>query len=233
LIVNNNTSNNPLYGEAIVIDSSSGLRMVYSSQSLSTTGAADPDFGTDNAGAAGGPLVASTVVAPGVGNTITHGANIVTWMNAGTTAAPIVNTGWYVLPLGLQSEMTPSGVIGGLIASYSMTDTLGAAGQYGAYDMVEGFTSGAVKTPVRCTGYITRANMLQDGALSNTAKGGMASLLSFNAVTAAASEDLAGGAALGTGGVAAAGPNKSLVYKIQSAGTGASAVGFISREATR
>jgi len=231
LIVNNNANvGGLLYGEAIVIDSASGLRLAYSSQSLSTDNAAIPDFGADNLGATGGPMTVSATNVPGGAAAVTHGANIVTWMNAGTTAAPIVNTGWYVVPLGTAAEMTPSGVIGGLIASYSMTDTtVGVGGQYGAYNMTEAFTSGAVKTPVRCTGYITRANMLQDGALADTAKGGMAQLVSFNGAIAAESEDLAGGAA-SVGGVIR---NKSLVYKVQGAGSGASALGFISREASR
>ncbi len=217
LIVNNGAVG-PIYGEAIVIDAASGLRLAYSSQGLNTTDAANPDFTINNAaGVTGGPASANVYLPSGA--VAAHGANVVTWLNSAA-----VTTSWFVLPLGTQAEMTPSGVIGGLIAGYSMTDTLGAAGQFGAYNMVESFTSGGLVTTARCVGVVTRADMLMPGALANTNVGGMAVLNTYNSV-AAADGGPAGGTALTA--------HKSLVYKIQNAGTGSNAIGFISREADK
>lgn len=218
-LIVNNTVAGAVYGEAIVIDAASGLRLAYSSQGLNTTDSvANPDFTINNAaGVVGGPMSAPAYTPSGAA--AAHGANMVTWLNAAA-----VTTSWFVLPLGTQAEMTPSGVIGGLTAGYSMTDTLGAAGQFGAYNMVESFTSGGLITTARCVGVVTRADMLMPGALANTAAGGMAVLNTYNSTAAAD-----GGPAGGTAATA----HKSLVYKIQNAGAGASALGFISREADK
>lgn len=215
---------NAIYGEALVIDAASGLRLSYSSQGLNTTDttAGNPDFTLNNGGAiTGGPASAPVYIPSGSSNA--HGANIVTWLN---TAA--VTTSWFVLPLGTMLEMTPSGAIGGLTAAFSMTDTGGATGQFGAYNMTETFTSGGLVTSARCIGAITRSDTLMPGAISNTAAGGMAVLNTYNGGTTTALQD--GGVAGGTTGAVF---HKALVYKLQSAGTGANALGFISREADK
>jgi len=205
LIVNSNgsapaLSNDVLYGSAVVVDTASGLRLAYSTQGLNTDTNPVADFSLNNTALAGGPEVANTVVGTVNGN------HVVTWY-----ATPGVSTSWYVVPLGLETSMSPSGAIGGIAGSYSMYNSAGTLG--GAYDMKEVFTSGSLSSAVVCTGNVTRAQMLQSGALANSNLGGMA-LLSTS-VAAAASGSLA---------------NKSLVYSVQNTsliGTGTSA--FINR----
>lgn len=205
LLVNTNgLSGQTLYGEAIVIDTASGLRLAYSAQGLNTTGAADPDYTINNTGAVGGPepAVGLAIAAPGF---VGSGTHVPTWYGTAIAA-----TQWLVEPLGLASAMTPAAAIGGVLGTYSMFNMAGTVG--GAYNMNEGFTSGSLTATVRCFGSVQRSDMLQSGALANSATGGMALLGVGNVI-----------AANNLGTVA----DKSLVYKSQSAaGLGA----FISRE---
>jgi hypothetical protein len=188
LIVNSNgLSGDGLYGSAVVVDTASGLKMAYSTQGLNTTNALPADFSIDNTAAVGGPEAASQL-AIGAAN----GNHMLTWY-----ATPGVTSSWYVVPLGLETLMSPSAAIGGIAASYSMYNTAGTLG--GAYDMKEAFTSGSLPAPVVCTGSLTRALLLQSGALANSNLGGMGVLATT--ITAAAS-----------GGTT----NKSLVYSVQS-----------------
>jgi len=189
LVVNSNgLSGDGLYGSAVVVDTATGLRMAYSTQGLNTTNALPADFSIDNTAVVGGPEAASSAIVAGGG----HGNHMVTWYKS-----PDVTSSWYVVPLGLETLMSPSAAIGGIAASYSMFNTAGTLG--GAYDMKEAFTSGSLAAAVTCTGLVTRAQMLQSGALANSNLGGMA--LMTTAITAAAS-----------GGTA----DKSLVYSVQS-----------------
>jgi len=218
LIVNTNgLSGQTIYGEAVIIDTATGLRTAYTTGGLNTDGAANPDFSSNNTGIAGGPEPLPTFTPSGA--LTVKGTNVVTWYNAAN-----VTTSWFVVPLGTTLEMTPAGAVGGLVAGYNMGDSAGAAGQNGAYDLNEAFHSGSIRTDVRCIGVITRANMLQPGALANTAKGGTAHLSQFN--NAAATADNAAG---GTASV----PNKSLVYKLQSTSLVGGASTFVSRESVR
>lgn len=179
LIVNSTgagLSGDTLYGSAVVIDTASGLRLAYSTQGLNTTAAANADFSINNTGVVGGPETASSLGATGG---LTGNANhMVTWF-----ASPTVTAGWYVVPLGFESAMTPSGSIGGITASYTMVNSAASLG--GAYDMKEAFTSGSQPASVRCAGIVTRADMLQSGALANSNKGGMALLTTTSPIVAA------------------------------------------------
>jgi len=222
--VNGAAGNTLIYGEAIVIDAASGLRLAYSSQGLNTDfNAANPDFTVNDAGATGGPVAAAVVSPSGSTQNTAHGTNVVSWLNSAA-----VTTSWYVVPLGTQAEMTPSGVIGGLTAAYSMTDGLGNGGQFGAYNMTEAFQSGGQLSTVRCIGAIARSDVLMPGVVTATAAGGTANLVTYN--NAVSTVNTADGAPAGGTSQTA---HKSLVYKVQSAGTGANALGFISREAAR
>ena len=188
LIVNSNgLSADTLYGSAVVVDTASGLKMAYSTQGLNTDSALPADFSVNNTGVAGGPEAANSL-AIGTG----HGNHMVTWYKS-----PDVTSSWYVVPLGLETLMSPSAAIGGIAATYSMFNTAGTLG--GAYDMKEAFTSGSLAAAVTCTGLVTRAQMLQSGALANSNLGGMGLLATT--ITAAASGGLV---------------NKSLVYSVQS-----------------
>jgi len=178
LILNSNgvgLSGDTLYGSAVVVDTASGLRLAYSTQGLNTDSAANADFTANNTALLGGPEVANSAVVTTVGAVAGNGNHLVTWYKA-----PTVATSWYVVPLGMEAAMSPSGSIGGVTASYSMFNSAGALG--GAYDMKEAFTSGGLATSVRCIGSITRDLMLQPGALANTANGGMALLGTSNVI---------------------------------------------------
>lgn len=203
-------------GEAVVIDTASGMRVAYSSANLSTTDAANPDYTINNVGIAGGPVVAPTqdpFGAAGANATL----NVISWYQA-----PTVTTSWLVAPLGTRSEMTPSGN-GGVVASYRLHNL--AFDDTGAYDNNEQFHSGSAATPVRCLGVITRTSMLNSGPANNTVNGGWSQLSTLNG-DATHAATLAGGTA---GAVA----NKSLVYKIQNTSAIGGSMSFISREAER
>lgn len=213
-------SGQTIYGEAVIIDTATGMRMAYTTGGLNTDNAADPDYTLANTGIAGGPESVPVFVPSG--SVDPKGTSVVTWYKAAN-----VTTSWFVVPLGTTLEMTPAGAVGGVIAGYNMGDSAGAAGQNGAYDLNEAFHSGSIRTDVRCIGVITRANMLQPGALANTANGGTAHLSTYNR--------LAGTDGAPAGGTAAAllQRDKSLVYKLQSTSLVGGASSFISRESAR
>ncbi|MGV8803662.1 MAG: hypothetical protein ACWA6Y_01710 [Polaromonas sp.] len=213
LIVNSAAADNPaainasLYGEAVVIDTASGLRMAYSSDNLQTLGAtANSDFSIGNVGpGAGGPETGNSFDANG--DAVNDAVHMVSWYQT-----PTVSTSWFVAPLGLRSEMTPSAG-GGLTGTYNMYDSSFA--QTGAYDNNENFNSGAKPTSVKCVGVIQRSDILFPGALANTNNGGFSNLAT-TAVATDGAED-----------------NKSLVYKVQSTSAVGSASTFVSRETIR
>lgn len=211
-----------LYGEAVVIDTLSGLTTAYSAKGLNTTtsGVGNGNYTINNVGVAGGPEVATAgaggVLVSAVGN---HGVNPVTWL-----ADSVATSSWFVVPLGTQNEMTPSGG-GGLTAGYNMFSDLYV--QSGAYDVNEAFHSGATRTDVRCVGVINRGLMLSEMSALNTKKGGTANLVTFN-VTTAGGVTQDGAPAGGT----AQTPHKSLVYKIQNSSALGTAKTTVHREGT-
>lgn len=208
-----------IYGEAVVIDVATGLRVSYTTNDLNTDNAANPDFTVNNVGVTGGPITVTTQNTDGVGSL--NGVNVLNWMQT-----PTVATSWYVAPLGLRSEMTPSGN-GGLYAVYRALNTTYT--DFGAYDNNEQFHSGAHNTTVRCLGLITRNNMLNSSPLNNTVNGGWTKMSTSNSNVAGGEGDVVNGAGngLGTSGIA---KNKSLIYKIQSTTALGSAMTFVSRE---
>lgn len=212
LIVNTNGfSGDVVYGSAVVVDTASGLRMAYSTQGLNTTDALDADFSADNIAGSGGPEASVIAVAAAAGVPAVAAspapvgagaaAHVLTWY-----ATPSVTSSWYVVPLGLESAMTPSAFVGGINGTYSMYNTAATLG--GAYDMKEVFTSGSLPKVVRCAGVITRADVLQSGALANSNLGGMGLLSTLTAAGAPTAANAFAGAG--------ATVNKSLVYSVQS-----------------
>jgi hypothetical protein len=215
LIVNTNgaapLSTEVIYGSAVVVDTATGLRMAYSTQGLNTTSAVDADFSIDNIAVSGGPEAAVSAIAPAGAGNANH---VLTWY-----ATPSVTSSWYVVPLGLETAMTPSGFIGGINGTYSMYNTAGSLG--GAYDMKEAFTSGSLPKVVRCAGVITRADFLQSGALANSNLGGMGLLSTLTTIGAPTAANAFAGL-LTTA-------NKSLVYSVQSTTLLGGAQTYISR----
>ncbi len=202
-----------LTGEAVIIDIASGQTMAYSTTNLNTNTSANPDFTINNTGVAGGPEAANTAADPdGAGGF--NSTYPVSWY-----PAAIVTTGWFVAPLGTRLEMTPA-LPGGLVAAYAMYETTYA--QTGAYNINEQFVSGGLVTEVTCLGVLTRADLLQGGALIHSNGGGYAHLAVFNDNVAAGLAPLGGTAAT---------PHKSLVYKLQSTSALGVPVATVTREA--
>jgi hypothetical protein len=237
MVNTNGWSSDEIFGSAVVVDTASGLRMAYSTQGLNTNSAVDPDWTVDNTGAAGGPEpvvgLASGVLSAtaGAGATAVGSANQMTsWY-----ASPSVSTSWYVIPLGRETNMMPAGSVGGIFGAYTMSNR--ELTIPGAYDMNEQFTSGSLTTTVRCQGTITRETMLQGGAITNTAKGGMGVLNVLVPTTAQVAAATAGSPlATGFGGGSGAGTtaNKSLVFKIQTTSViNGAANTFVTREQHR
>ncbi len=106
-----------------------------------------------------------------------------TWHRWSWYPTSLVTTSWYVLPLGLSSAMTPPGG-GGLRATITASNGTLA----GAYDRDEQFWSGSKVAPVRCLGFVTRADVLQPATITQTDGGGFLYAESF-ATTATAPTD--------------------------------------------
>ena len=206
-----------IYGEAVVIDVATGMRVSYTTNNLNTDNAVDPDFTINNVGISGGPITAPTENTDASG--ALNGVNVLSWMQT-----PTVATSWYVAPLGLRSEMTPSGN-GGLIAVYRALNTTYT--DFGAYDNNEQFHSGAHNTIVRCVGVISRESMLNSNALSRTVNGGWTKMSTSNAAIRGEGDLQNATVGFGTAGAVY---NKSLIYKAQSTNALGSAMTFVARE---
>lgn len=165
LIVNNDAAANGtygggnynsarLYGEARIINTSTGLAAGYSTDDLHTVAAANPDF-TNAAGPDGG----------------TAGNNkVISWFpdSAATTS-------FYMLPLGTEQSMAFGTT--SLSATYqaqSSTATSAALGAGGHYNNKEGFQSSIATAPVTCLGTFSRADLLGTLNAPFSANGGWA-----------------------------------------------------------
>lgn len=143
-----------IYGTAVIVDSASGLTWSYSTNYLNSDIFPDPDFsGIDG----------HTFIVAGDDFSPT-GAKVATWY-----PASLVTTGWYVLPLSSGSVMASAGG-GGIRLGLQAFDPV--TGSEGAFDLDEQLFSGGRRTPVRCLGIVTRADLLQPGVLATTDGGG-------------------------------------------------------------
>lgn len=148
--------NAPLYGEARIISTSTGLAAGYSTDDLHTTGAANPSFA-----AAAGPDLGGSV-------------KVLSWF-----ADPTVSTSWFVEPLGTEQEMAFAGNATQTYGVYN-TGTQNVAlaawdaptGTLGHFNNNEVFQSSTATASVTCLGTFTRATLL--GALNSpwSANGG-------------------------------------------------------------
>ncbi len=90
----------------------------------------------------------------------------------------LVTTSWHVLPLGATSSMTPPGGGGIRVAVSAHHYGIG-----GAFDRDEQFWSGTRTSPVRCFGFVTRADLLQPATITQTDGGGWSYLYSDGTTT--------------------------------------------------
>lgn len=136
--------NAPLYGEARIISTSTGLAAGYSTDDLHTTAAASPNFA-----AAAGPD----------GGLATK---VISWF-----PDPTVSTSWFVEPLDTEAVMA---FAGNATQTYGVYDATAAF--LGHYNNNEGFQSSTATAGVTCLGTFDRATLL--GALNSpwSANGG-------------------------------------------------------------
>ena len=131
-----------LYGEARLINTTTGLATGYSTDDLHAPAAAGSliDFA-----AAGGPDNGTTL----------GQAKVLSWF-----PATAVSTSFYMIPMGSEATMA---FAGNLSATYQVQDgtaTQGAAGFGGHYNNNEGFQSSNATAPVTCVGVVDKATML-------------------------------------------------------------------------
>jgi hypothetical protein len=82
--------------------------------------------------------------------------------NAAWYPTSVVSTSWFILPLSRRATMAPGG--GGGIRLALRTTSNNTATSQGGYDLDERFFSGGALVPVRCFGFITRADLLGSGS---------------------------------------------------------------------
>jgi hypothetical protein len=172
LIVNNETgslygggtyNSGLLYGEARIINTSSGLAAGYSTDDLHTTSTTNPDF-TLAAGPDGGSN----------GNT-----KVISWF-----PDPTVTTTFYMLPLGTEQTMAFAGNVTATYQAQNSAASQTALGVGGHYNNKEGFQSSTATAAVTCLGTFSRADLLGTLNAPFSANGGWAN---FRPTTLAAS----------------------------------------------
>jgi len=143
----------PLYGEARLIDTATGLFFGYSTDDLHTLGAANPSFAV-----ATGNGPDATVGAPGV----LHVNKIVNWFSTGA-----VDTTWVTLPLNTEAVM---GFTNTNTITYQVRNSNGVTG--GHYNNNEVFRSSTASHTATCLGSVTRAALLDPIVATHSANGG-------------------------------------------------------------
>lgn len=118
-------------GEAIVVDTASGLALSYTAIPTAAGAITNPDF--------------SLVAGAGSSEFVTS------WF-----PKPLITTTWYALPLGARSAMTPNNG-GGLNASISPMTNIA---NVGAYARAENYTSGSRQNNLRCFGSFALTDLL-------------------------------------------------------------------------
>ena len=148
-----------IFGTVTVIDAAAGLAVSMSTAFYSSTIPTNPDFsGIDG----------NTVLPAPIGAT---GYKVISWF-----PTSLVDTSWFVIPLGDRVTMGGGGGIRRALTLRS--PVLPAPGIAGAYDLDERFLSGGKISPVRCFGLITRADLLQPGVDVSTQGGGWTAVAS-------------------------------------------------------
>lgn len=203
LIVNQPVGNDAfLFGWASVVDSASGLTWTYS-----TSGLTKGDSGTASASADFSPIDGSDL-------------KFTSWY-----PQTIVPTNWLVVPLGTRDAMSPvagGGIRRGITATVDHTIAgVATSGTAGAFDLDEQFISGGRNVPIRCFGYMSRADILQPATDAATAAGGWLATIGTSLTLAPAD-------AVDPGGSYSTGPY--LLFKIQTTTALGAAKTTINRE---
>lgn len=160
-IVNNNVAgaygtgalygNYPLYGEARVVDTLTGLYLGYTTNDLHTVASGNPDF-IDAAG--NGP---DASVAPAL---FPH--KVLSWFSTGA-----VDSTWYVLPLGTETTMAFTNTT---TITYQVQNSNQTAG--GHYNNNEVFRSSTATFTAPCLGTVNRSTLLDPIVATHSVNGG-------------------------------------------------------------
>ena len=148
----------PLYGEARIIDTVSGLFLAYSTDDLHTLPGGNPNF-ADPAG--NGP----DATAAGAGALFPH--KMLNWFSTGA-----VNTTWMIEPLGTEQDMA---FASNLHIRYQVRNSAGVAG--GHYNNNEVFRSSTAQVAVTCLQTIDRATLLDPIVATHSNNGGWGSFV--------------------------------------------------------
>lgn len=144
----------PLYGEARVVDTATGLYLGYSTNDLHTLAAASPDF----AAATGEGPDASTAPALYVDK-------LVSWFSTGA-----VDTTWHVLPLNTEALMAFAAPPAQTITYQVQNAAAGGVG--GHYNNNEVFRSSTATYTATCIGSVTRSTLLDPIVATHSVNGG-------------------------------------------------------------
>lgn len=144
----------PLYGEARVVDTATGLYLGYSSSDLHTLAAGNPDFAV----ATGQGPDAS--VAPAL-----YVNKLVNWFSTGA-----VDTTWFVLPLNTEALMAFAAPPAQTITYQVQNAAAGGVG--GHYNNNEVFRSSTATYTATCIGSVTRAALLDPIVATHSVNGG-------------------------------------------------------------
>lgn len=143
--------NFPLYGEAHVVDTATGLYLSYSTSDFHTLDAANPDF----ADATGhGPDADLT---PAL-----YPNKVLSWLSTGA-----LDTTWYILPLATEQRMAFS--VNASIR-YQVRNSSGIAG--GHYNNNEVFRSSTAVVTSTCVNTVTRSDLLDPVVATHSINGG-------------------------------------------------------------
>jgi len=143
----------PLYGEARIVDTATGLYLSYSTNDLHTTAGANPDFAV-----ATGAGPDATFGAPGT----LHVNKLLNWFSTGA-----VDTTWFVLPLSDEATM---GFANTAAITYQVRNSFGTNG--GHYNNNEVFRSSTANFAATCIGTVNRATLLDPIVATHSVNGG-------------------------------------------------------------
>ena len=142
----------PLYGEARIIDTATGLYLGYSTNDLHTLTAGVPDFA-----AATGEGPDANTTGPAL-----YPNKLLNWFSTGA-----VDTTWYVLPLGTETAMAFTNTT---TITYQVQNSNSSAG--GHYNNNEVFRSSTANFAATCIGTVNRATLLDPIVATHSVNGG-------------------------------------------------------------
>lgn len=152
----------PLYGEARIVDTATGLYLGYTTNDLHTAASGNPDF----AAAAGtGPDASLTpALFPN---------KVLSWFSTGA-----VDTTWFVLPLGTENAMAFANTT---TITYQVRNSNGATG--GHYNNNEVFRSSTASFTAPCIGTVSRAALLDPIVATHSVNGGWGTFIATAGAT--------------------------------------------------